>query len=99
MPRCACIARHAPGDRRGVTCYARYGAAGAPAWRVCAGMHEFARPGRTSLRTSPASDFAIEVGSFVMPILEGCPGHRPGGRDDGERQAAQAPAALAGGEV
>src|SRR5947209_14183024 len=48
---------------------------------------------------SPASDFAIEVGSFVMPILEGCPGHRPGGRDDGERQAAQASAALAGGEV
>src|SRR6059058_781899 len=34
-----------------------------------------------------------------MPILEGCPGHRPGGSDDGERQAAQAPAALAGGEV
>ena len=29
-----------------------------------------------------------------MPILGGCPGPDSGGRDDGERQAAQAPAAV-----
>ncbi len=46
-----------------------------------------------------ASDLAIELPLFFMPILGGCPGPDSGGRDDGERQAAQAPAAVAGGEV
>ena len=46
-----------------------------------------------------ASDFASEVGLFFMPILRGCWGYGSGGRDDGERQAAQAAAAVAGGEV
>ena len=31
---------------------------------------------------------------FFTPILGGCAGPEPGGRDDGERQAAKAPAAL-----
>jgi ERCC4 domain-containing protein len=40
-----------------------------------------------------ASDFASEVWPFVMPSLRGCRGY------DGEREAAQASAALAAGEV
>src|SRR6516165_9304841 len=46
-----------------------------------------------------ASDVVIEVESFFMPILGGFGGLEPGGRDDGERQATQAPAAVAGGEM
>jgi hypothetical protein len=48
---------------------------------------------------SVASDFAIEVGPFFNLILGGCRGHGPGGCDDGERQAQDPPAVVAGGEV
>jgi hypothetical protein len=44
-----------------------------------------------------ASDLAIEPTLFFTPRLGRCAGHEPGGRDDGERQAAQASAAVARG--
>jgi hypothetical protein len=44
-----------------------------------------------------ASEPAIELALFFTPILGGCAGPEPGGRDDGERHAAQARAAVAGG--
>ncbi|MGO9788579.1 MAG: tyrosine-type recombinase/integrase, partial [Solirubrobacteraceae bacterium] len=40
-----------------------------------------------------ASELAIEIAPFFNRILRGFRGLEPGGRDDGERQAAQAPAA------
>ncbi len=43
-----------------------------------------------------ASELAIEVAPFFNLILGGFWGREPGGRDDGERQAWQAPAAVAG---
>src|SRR5450631_3961347 len=46
-----------------------------------------------------ASELAIEPAPFFTPILGGCAGPEPGGRDDGERQAAEAAAVVAAGEV
>ena len=46
-----------------------------------------------------ASDFATEVSPFFNLILRGFWGPEPGGPDVGERQAAQASAADAGGVI